>query len=106
MATAVLIVVLFWGAVLAVACAANGITPLEFLFGRYEPVAEDLGTWKTVDYDGPGELLREERYLLPAGRANAPYLLHQVRYRQAATGDIVAVEPERRVRRRRVSVRS
>jgi hypothetical protein len=62
-----------------------------------------------LGYGGPegsaGALVREERLLLPGGRAGAAYFLKQVRYRDAGTGEVVRVEPEARVRRRRVSVR-
>jgi hypothetical protein len=98
----VLSALLFWVCVFAVYFTSQGTTPGEFLFGKYEPLPDDLGTWKKTDGDQLPGLLREERLLLPEGQARAGHLLQQVRYRDAATRDIVRVEPERRIRRRRV----
>jgi hypothetical protein len=97
----VLIALIFWVALFTVFFTARGITPAEFLFGRYEPLPADLGRWKKVGIDETG-LLREERLVLPSG---AGYLLHQVRYRHAKTHAIMRVEPERRIPRRRVGAR-
>jgi hypothetical protein len=105
-AVAVLIVLLFWGGVFMVALAARGLTPLEFLFGRYEPLPGDLGRWKECGIDDERGYAREERLLLPPGGANSGYLLLQVRYRDQSTREVVSVEPERYLRRRRVSARS
>jgi hypothetical protein len=102
----ILYALLFWVCVFMVMFAAQGTTPLEFFFGRYEPLPGDLGTWREVGVDQGGRLLREERSLLAGGRVGARYLLHQIRYRDRVTRAIVRVEPERRVRRRRVSSRS
>lgn len=104
-AVAISIVVVFWGGVLMAVLTARGSSPLEFLFGRYQSLPEDLGVWKEGGTSSGG-LVREERLLLPEDRANAGYLVQQVRYRDAVTRDIVSVEPERRVRRQRVSARS
>jgi hypothetical protein len=98
----VLTALLFWVCVFAVYFTSQGTTPGEFLFGKYEPLPDDLGTWKKAEGDQRPGLLREERLLLPEGQARAGHLLQQVRYRDAATRDIVRVEPERRIRRRRV----
>ncbi len=87
-----------------VALAAKGLTPFEFLLGRYEPLPKDLGIWKQGVPDDHG-WAREERLLLPPGGANRSYLRLQVRYRDLLTHEM-RVEPERRVRRRRVSARS
>lgn len=79
-------------------------TPIEFFLGRFEPPPEHLGVWTSSGVGAAGELC-EERWLFLDGRPRAAYLLHQVRYRDAATGCILRVEPERRVRRKRVSSR-
>jgi hypothetical protein len=97
---------LFWVGVFTVVFAAQGTTPVEFFLGRHEPLPADLGMWKELGVDERVQLLREERSLLPPGRASAGYLLYQVRYRDPETRAIVRVEPERRVSRRRTSVRS
>lgn len=104
----VFIALLFWAGVFTVYLTSQGTSPLEFLFGRYEPLPDDLGKWRGVTEPGEDarELVREERLLLPGGRAGASYLLRQVRYRDAATGEIVRVEAEERLRRRRVSTRT
>jgi hypothetical protein len=107
----VFIAVAFWAAVFMIFFAAQGLTPGEFFFGRYEPPPPDLGEWKeTATAAGLAppaevELVHEERLLLPEGRTGAGYFLHQARYRDPVTRAIVRVEPERRVRRRRVSAR-
>jgi hypothetical protein len=95
---------LFWACVFMVYFTSAKTTPLEFFFGRYEPPPADLGTWRQVGAEQG--LLREERCLLPDGRHGAGYLLLQVRWREPATNAIVRVEPEQRLRRRRVSSRS
>jgi hypothetical protein len=102
----VFLALLFWAAVFTVYFTTQGTTPFEFLFGRYEPPPADLGEWKQ---SGPCEvphLRREERLLLPPGRPNAGYLLRQVRYRDPVGGKIVRIDPEQRVRRRRIGARS
>ena len=97
----VAVALLFWACVFMIYFTSAKTTPIEFFFGRYEPPPADLGAWTEarVALDG---LLCEERQLLPDGRANASYLLHQVRYRDPTTRAIVRVEPERRVPRRRL----
>ena len=94
----------FWVCVFMVYVTAAGTTPREFFFGRYEPPPHDLGTWKQVGADAPGELVCEERYLLPNGRSSS-HLLRQVRYRDPVTREIARIGPEKRVARRRVSLR-
>jgi hypothetical protein len=100
-ALVVFLALLFWFGVFMVYFTSQGTTPLEFLLGRHEPPPADLGQWREIDGAGADGLLREERYLLPQGRPNAGHLLHQVRYRDPRTRDIVRVEPEQRIRRRR-----
>lgn len=100
----VTIALLFWASVFVIYSTSISTTPLEFFFGRFEPPPQDLGHWKSAGTSSDG-LLREQRQLLPEGRAGASYLLQQVRYRDPSTQLIVRVEPERRLRRRRVSSR-
>lgn len=97
---------LFWVFVFTIYFAAQGTTPLEFLFGRYEPLPEGLGQWRDVGVDRSTGLMRQERFLAPEGRSGTGRLLHQVRYRNVVTGNIERVEPEQRVSRRRISTRS
>ena len=106
MAVAVLIVLLFWGSVFMVALTAKGLTPFEFLFGAREPLPKELGSWKESGTDEHTGWVREERLLLPPAGPSSSYLLCQVRHRDPVTHEIVSVEPERRVRRRRVKARS
>jgi len=102
---------LFWLAVFAILFAAQGSSPVELLWGRYETPPDDLGIWKEIESavgakSANGHLLREERYLLPGGRAGASHLLHQVRYRDPVTQAIGHVAVERSIPRRRSRVRS
>lgn len=94
----------FWVCVFMVYFTAAGTTPREFFFGRYEAPPPDLGRWKEVSRDERAQLLGEERYLLPDGPGSR-HLLQQVRYRHSMTGKIMQIEPEKRVARRRVSLR-
>jgi hypothetical protein len=107
LATAVvLIALLFWGGVFLVYFTAQGLTPGEFFFGRYEPLPSDLGRWRELGIDAESGLLAEERLLLPGDRPKAPYLIRQARFRDPVTLAIVRVEGETRVARKRVSARS
>lgn len=105
MVMVILIALVFWSGVFMAIFSAQGITPLEFILGRYEPPPNDLGIWKEFGIDEQSHLLREERFLLPRDDARASQLLHQVRYRDPVTQVIVRVESDRCVRRRRISVR-
>jgi hypothetical protein len=107
-ALVVLVVVaalLFWGGVFTVFFSTQGSSPLEFILGRYEPLPADLGKWVEFGVEEQTGLLREERLLLPDADSSGRDLVHQVRYRHPATRVIVRVEPERRIRRRRVDAR-
>jgi hypothetical protein len=104
-APVILSALLFWAAVFTVYLAVQGMTPLEFLLGRYEPLPSGLGTWSELGVDETTGWLKEERLLLPGGAPSARYLLHQIRYRNPETDAIERVEPERRVPRRRISAR-
>jgi hypothetical protein len=105
-APVVLSALLFWAAVFMIFFTSQGTSPIEFFFGRYEPVPRDVGTWRETGTDERTGLLREERLLLPNGNPSASRLLRQVRYRDPATREIARVEPEQSVRRRRVSARN
>jgi hypothetical protein len=96
---------LFWVCVFMVYFTAAGTTPREFFFGAYEAPPADLGQWKEVALDVAAGLLREERFLLPDGERSR-YFVQQARYRDRRTKKIVRIEAEKRVPRRRVSVRS
>jgi hypothetical protein len=104
-APVVAVALLFWVCVFMVYFTSVDTTPLEFFLGRFEPPPASLGVWTAAGVDAPSGQLREERWLLHGGRPRSAYLLHQVRYRDVATGRILRVEPERRVRRKRVSSR-
>lgn len=105
-APVILSALLFWACVFVVFFASQGMTASEFVFGKFEPLPGHLGQWVEHGVDVQSGLLREKRVLLPPGRPQAGELLVQVRYRDPATRAIVRVEPEARVRRRRVSARS
>jgi len=105
-APVVLTALLFWGAVFMIVFASQGLSPVEFFFGRYEPLPHDLGIWRETGTDAQTGLLREERLLLPNSNPKAGHLMRQVRHRDPATRAIARVEPEQRVPRRRVSARS
>jgi hypothetical protein len=104
-APVVLAALLFWGAVFTSIFVSQGMSPLEFFFGRYEPPPGDLGIWKETGTEQPSGLLREERLLLPRGNPKARCLLRQVRYRDPVTHAIARVEAEQQLPRRRVSAR-
>ena len=101
----VLTALVFWIGVFMVYFTSQGMSPLEHFFGRYEPLPDDLGAWKERGIDEQSGLLREERLLLPPG-STPRYLLLQARYRNPETREIVRVEPEDRVPRRRVKKRA
>jgi hypothetical protein len=97
----VAIALIFWLCVFLTYFTSAGTTPIDFFLGPFE-VPPDLGTWKGTGADAKQGLVREERFLLPQGRANAGYLLRQVRYRDPRTLVIVRIEPEQKLPRRRV----
>lgn len=78
---------------------------VEERLGVLEPLPADLGVWKAVDTPGvPGAggtrpEIREERLFLDEARGK---LLHQVRFRNPDTGEIMRVEKDRAVKRRRI----
>lgn len=68
-------------------------------FGDLEPLPDRVGEWCDVGESDEGDLVRQERYLVDERGGT---LLHQVRVRHRTSGEVVSVEPERRVKRRRV----
>lgn len=72
--------------------------------GEYEPVPEDLGRWKIDEASEQARaaraegLVREERLLLQEGGKR---FIKQARYRDADTREIVRVDPEQLVTRKR-----
>jgi len=68
-------------------------------FGDLEPLPDRVGEWSDLGEPGQDGLVRQERYLVDERGGT---LLHQVRMRHVESGEVVSVEPERRVKRRRV----
>lgn len=101
MLAVVVAALLFWVCVFVVYFTAQGISPVEFFAGAYEAYDPELGKWQVCGTQVKTGLVREERFVLPDGLERAPFLEHQVRYRDPATQRIAGVEPSRRVRRRR-----
>jgi hypothetical protein len=97
--------VVFWCGVFMVFFTAEGTTPWDFFLGRFEPPPSDLGTWRESGSDRTSPLMLDESHLFPRGDTDASVLLYQVRYRDRVTREIVRVEPEKRIRRRRVRAR-
>jgi hypothetical protein len=73
--------------------------------GVLEPLPTDVGKWKEDHESDEGTrarsegLIREVRHYFYESNGR---LVRQVRYRNAATGEIVRTEPEEAIRRRRV----
>lgn len=101
MIAVVAVALLFWICVFAIYFVSQGVSPVDFFAGAYEPFDPRLAEWHQTGPDEGSELVREERFLLPEGRQKSAYLEHQVRYRDRTTRVIVKVEPAARVRRRR-----
>jgi hypothetical protein len=78
--------------------------------GQLEPLPEDIGRWKpdTESTEGLASmeqgLRREVRtiYDEPRGTLRAGRLLKQTRYRSVESNEIVRVDPEQVVKRRRI----
>jgi len=83
---------------------------VEQRFGVLEALPDDVGKWKTDDDSEEGKaaaargLRREERLFHdPNARGfSGGKLVRQVRYRNRATNEIVKVEPDEIVKRKRV----
>jgi hypothetical protein len=78
---------------------------VEERLGTLEPLPEDIGVWHADAESDAGRtahgagLVREVRTFLDDGK-----LVRQVRYKSLASGDIVRVEKDERIKRRRVKV--
>jgi len=97
----VFVALLFWSCVFGIYFTARGVSPIDFFIGAREPYDPALGHWRITPSDVQAGVMREERFLLPEGRRNASYLVHQIRYRDIATNAITKVEPTKRIARRR-----
>jgi hypothetical protein len=82
---------------------------VEQRFGVLEALPEDIGKWKSDDESEEGKaaaargLRREERLFHdPNARGGGGKLVRQVRYRNRATNEIVKVEPDEIVKRKRI----
>lgn len=95
----------FWAAMFATFFTSQGTSALEFLLGRFEAPPDHLNTWRDMGVEQPSGLLRQERLLFPNGRQSGPFFLRQVRYRDPVSREIVRIDPEQRVPRRRISAR-
>lgn len=96
---------LFWIGVFFIYFTAMSTTPIEFFFGRLEEPPADLGVWKPSGVVSEDGLTQERRCILPDGSRHARHLVEQVRYRDPTSQQIVRVETDRHVKRRRVSTR-
>lgn len=86
---------------------------LEQRIGVFEALPDDIGKWKVDEESEEGKasvargLKREERLFHDpnaGGFMGGGKLVRQVRYRNRATNEIVKVEPDEPVRRKRVRV--
>jgi len=79
-------------------------------FGRLEALPRDLGKWRVDEQSSETAaakargLRREERFVLveKSGFFVGSRLLHQVRYRSLETNEIVRIEPDQVVKRKRI----
>ncbi len=77
--------------------------------GVYEPLPPDLGKWKT-DESAPaaqaaaasGQLREIRWFFQEAGIGSGGTLIQQVRLRDTKSGEILVVEPEVAIKRRRI----
>ena len=97
----VLFVLAFWAAIFLVAFKAQGSSLADFIWGPLVPAPPNLGMWSEPVMDERRGQLKEERWLLPAEGRSSSYLYLQVRYRDRATGEIVQVLSEERIKRKR-----
>lgn len=71
--------------------------------GEYEPLPPDLGQWKEESERTSDGLVREARHLFQEATGfGAGTLVVQVRYRDPESREIVRIEPERVVPRKRI----
>ena len=81
-------------------------------FGVLEPLPADVGKWKHDDASPEGQAAaragqrREERLYFEesGGLLGGGKLVRQVRYRHAQTNEIVRIDPDQPVKRKRVRV--
>ena len=92
---------IFWTCVFLIYFTSQGISPVDFFIGGFEPYDPERGKWKVIGSERDSGAVVEERWLLPKGSARSPDLEHQVRRRDPATGAILSVERSERVRRPR-----
>ena len=79
-------------------------------FGVLEPLPEDVGKWKLDESSAEGKVAasegqrREERLYFEesTGLLSGGRLVRQVRYRSAETNEIVRVDPDQPVKRKRI----
>lgn len=76
---------------------------MEERFGKLEPLPEDLGKWVREETPTEEGLIAERRHLYRESTGlGGDKLLLQVRYRDPTSNEIVRVEPERVIKRKRV----
>lgn len=92
---------IFWTCVFLVYFTSQGISPVDFFIGGFEPYDPERGRWKVIGTEQESGAVVEERWLLPGGSARSPDLERQVRRRDPATGAILSVARSERVRRPR-----
>lgn len=108
---------MFWFTVFIVVIAVLGIGiyllfilpavpgAVEERLGVLEPLPSDLGTWKNDDGSPDGQAAHERgeiRQVRTLYDENKDRFIVQVRYRNRETDEIVRVEPEQIVKRKRV----
>lgn len=99
MISLVLLVFGFWAVIFLVFFVANGTSASEVFLGELEPLPERLGEWIELASLSSGELVEERHLLLGEGKSGV--LVRQRRFRDPNTREIVRIEPEERVIRRR-----
>ena len=104
---------MFYLVLLVIAAVAVGVYLLFILsqvpgakeqrLGVLEDLPPDLGQWK-ADEKAEGGQIREVRHIYHEGSGllSAGKLIRQVRYRDQASGEIVRVEPEEIIKRKRI----
>ncbi len=71
--------------------------------GVLEPLPPRMGEWVEQDAVSSDGLVVEKRYLQPESSGfSGPKVLLQVRYRDAETREIVRVDPEQVIKRKRI----
>ena len=73
--------------------------------GQLEPLPPHLGQWLEVDTELAESRIKEVRHLLSESTGFAgPRLIRQVRYRDPDSHEILEIEPEERIKRKRIRV--